>query len=77
MIAFSRGTRQCAGMNLANAELHLFLSTFFRRYDMQLYETDVDSVKLWADFFLPMMKPGTKGVRVLVKKSEKKALNEL
>ncbi|CZR63276.1 related to cytochrome P450 [Phialocephala subalpina] len=67
-IAFSRGTRQCVGMNLAYAELYLMLSTLFRRYEMQLYETGVDSVELWGDFFLPKAKPGTEGVRVLMKR---------
>jgi cytochrome P450 len=66
-IAFSRGTRQCVGMNLAYAELFLMLSTLFRRYEMKLYETGVDSVKLYGDFFLPKPKPGTEGVQVLVK----------
>ncbi|CZT53321.1 uncharacterized protein RSE6_14811 [Rhynchosporium secalis] len=66
-IAFSRGTRQCVGMNLAYAELFLAVSTLFRRYDMQLYKTNIDSVKLSADNFLPTPKPGTQGVRVLIK----------
>lgn len=66
-IAFSKGTRQCAGMSLAWAELYLMVSTMFRKYDMELYETDVYSVKLFADNFLPYPKPGTQGVRVLVK----------
>ncbi|RFU27814.1 hypothetical protein B7463_g8510, partial [Scytalidium lignicola] len=39
-IAFSRGTRQCVGMNLAYAELYLTLSMVFRRFDLELWETD-------------------------------------
>lgn len=66
---FSKGTIQCVGMNLAYAEVHLMLSTLFRRHDMKLYKTDVNSVRLCADFFLPKMQPGTEGVRVVIKKS--------
>ena len=70
MVAFSRGTRQCIGINLAWAEMHLMLSTMFRRYNMQLYETDVDSVKIYAEYFLPAVKPGKEGIKVLVRKWE-------
>jgi cytochrome P450 len=70
MVAFSRGTRQCIGINLAWAEMYLMLSTMFRRYEMELYETDVDSVKIYAEYFLPAVKPGKEGIKVLVKKSE-------
>ncbi|KAH8807528.1 cytochrome P450 [Xylogone sp. PMI_703] len=67
-IAFSRGTRQCAGMNLAYAELYLTLSMVFRRFDLELWETDESSVKIEADFFLPQVKPGANGVRARVKR---------
>ena len=69
-IAFSRGTRQCVGMNLAWAEMYLLLSTVFRRFDMELWETDARSVQVEADFFLPRMK-NTEGVKVLIKRREK------
>jgi cytochrome P450 len=70
MVAFSRGTRQCIGINLALAEMYLMLSMMFRRYDMELNETDVDSVKIYAEYFLPAVKPGKEGIKVLVRKSE-------
>jgi len=66
-VAFSRGTRQCAGMNLAQAELHLILSMVFRRFDMKLWETDDSVVELEADMFLPKWKGAAAGVRVKVK----------
>lgn len=69
-IAFSRGTRQCIGMNLAWAEMYLLLSTVFRRFEMEMWETDKSCVELKADFFLPRMK-NTEGVKVLIKKREK------
>ena len=33
LVSFSKGTRQCLGMNLANAELYLTLATVMRRFD--------------------------------------------
>jgi hypothetical protein len=55
-------------MSLSHAELFLMLSNAFRRYEMVLYETGMDSVKLRSDFFLPKAKLGTENVRVLVKR---------
>lgn len=67
-VPFSRGTRQCAGMNLAYAEMYLALSVMFRRFELELWNTDESSVKMQGDYFLPLLKPGTEGVRVIVKR---------
>ncbi|KAI4264336.1 MAG: hypothetical protein L6R42_000547 [Xanthoria sp. 1 TBL-2021] len=67
MVAFGRGTRSCVGMQLAYAELFIGLSTLFRRFDFELFETDRTAVDLFMDTFVPRPEPGTKGVRVLVK----------
>ncbi|KAL8699510.1 MAG: hypothetical protein Q9224_001378 [Gallowayella concinna] len=67
MVAFGRGTRSCVGMQLAYAELFIGLATLFRRFDFELFETDRTAVDLFMDTFVPRPKPGTKGVRVLVK----------
>lgn len=66
---FGKGSRSCLGVNLATAEIHLCLSTLFRRYQFDLFETDVSDVELAHDFFLPSAKLDSKGVRVTVKKS--------
>jgi cytochrome P450 len=78
LISFSKGTRQCAGINLAYAELYLALATIFRRYGastsgrktlegtFQLYNTTKDDVAMVADMFIPFVKKGSKGIRVLV-----------
>ncbi|KAL8983026.1 MAG: hypothetical protein Q9205_002616 [Flavoplaca limonia] len=66
MVAFGRGTRSCVGMQLAYAELYIGISTLFRRFDFQLFETDRTAVDLYMDTFVPRPMPGTKGVRVLV-----------
>ncbi|KAF4613404.1 hypothetical protein G7Y89_g15483 [Cudoniella acicularis] len=44
VVNFSKGGRNCAGINLAKAELFLVLAILFRRYKMELYETETDRV---------------------------------
>ncbi len=72
---FGRGTRQCVGMNLAQAEIHMTLATVLRRFGtkMQLYETvrerDVD-VK--HDFFVTNPSLDSRGVRVTLHSSKPK-----
>ncbi|KIX09391.1 uncharacterized protein Z518_00470 [Rhinocladiella mackenziei CBS 650.93] len=68
---FGKGSRSCLGVNLATAEIHLGLATLFRKYDFELFETDVSDVKLAHDFFLPSARLDSKGVRVTVKEAEK------
>ena len=64
---FGRGTRQCAGMNLAYAEFYMVLATVFRRLgtSMKLYDTvrerDVDITR---DFFIASPCLESKGVRL-------------
>ncbi|ORY11484.1 cytochrome P450 [Clohesyomyces aquaticus] len=78
LVAFSRGTRQCLGMNLGYAELYLTLAGIFRRYGtkdvrfpedegyIELFETDHRDVEIAADFVIPLAYKGSKGVRVVV-----------
>ena len=63
---FGKGPRMCLGMNFAMAELYIGLATVFRRLDMELYETERDAVDMAADYFVPIPKEETKGVRVLI-----------
>ncbi|KXH25873.1 cytochrome P450 [Colletotrichum simmondsii] len=67
MVAFGRGTRSCVGMQLAWAELYTGIATLFRRFNMELYETERDAMDLHMDRFVPRPKPHTLGVRALVK----------
>ncbi len=64
---FGKGSRSCLGVNLATAEIHLCLATLFRRFDFELFETDVSDVTIVHDFFLPSARLDSKGVRVKVK----------
>jgi len=77
LASFTKGTRQCVGMNLAYAELYTCLASIFRRYGgpgstgpegmFDLFETAKDDVEMAADMLIPFVKKGSKGVRVLVK----------
>ncbi|TGO81066.1 hypothetical protein BPOR_1379g00010 [Botrytis porri] len=65
LVAFSKGSRSCAGINLAKAEILLTLATIFRRYEVQeLVETDRRDVEVKRDLFLPFPEVGRGGVRV-------------
>jgi cytochrome P450 len=66
LVSFGRGTRQCLGMNLANAELFLTTARLFRRFEMELYETTVSDIDMAHDFFSPVPRLDSKGVRVRV-----------
>lgn len=67
LVPFSKGTRQCMGINLATAEIYLTLATVFRRFDMELYETTARDAEVAHDFFIPHGHADSKGVRVVFK----------
>lgn len=74
---FSRGTRQCLGINLAYYEIYLCVASVFSRYGLadnhgpdgyfELFETTREDVELKHDLFIPQGKAGTQGIRVVVK----------
>ena len=43
------------------------IASLFRRFNLELYETDKSDLVLKHDFFLPAPKSESKGVRVVVK----------
>ncbi|ESZ99168.1 hypothetical protein SBOR_0452 [Sclerotinia borealis F-4128] len=65
LVSFSKGSRQCLGMNLAYAELYIALANLVRRCEFELWETKQDAVELWSEYVVNVPKPGT-GVRVKV-----------
>ncbi|KAJ5046317.1 uncharacterized protein L3040_003564 [Drepanopeziza brunnea f. sp. 'multigermtubi'] len=79
LVAFSKGSRQCIGINLAYAELYLAVARIFRAYGssevrfegddgfLELFETDGEDVELCRDTFMPLVKRDSKGVRVRVR----------
>ncbi|KAK8436054.1 cytochrome P450 [Phyllosticta citricarpa] len=82
-VVFGKGDRNCLGLtffvfgasltrtSLAMAELHLGLGTLFRKYELELFETDESDVKMAHDFFIAAPKLDSKGVRVRVRELEK------
>ena len=67
LVNFSKGTRQCLGINLANAEIYLTLASVFRRFNIELYETTARDVEVAHDFFVPHPHADSKGVRIVFK----------
>lgn len=67
LVPFSKGTRQCLGINLATAEIYLTLATVFRRVNMELYETTARDAEIEDDFFIPHGHADSKGVRIIFK----------
>jgi cytochrome P450 len=71
LFSFSKGSRQCVGINLAYSELYVCLNTVFSRYGsngpakMVLFDTDKSDVELQHDLFVPYPKLDSKGIRVL------------
>ncbi|EXJ73188.1 uncharacterized protein A1O5_02948 [Cladophialophora psammophila CBS 110553] len=80
LVPFSRGTRQCIGMNLAYAELYITLAMVFRVYGspdvrmkgdrgyLELFETEwARDVEIVGDGVTPLNRKGSRGVRIKVK----------
>ena len=44
----------------------MVLGVMFRAYKYELFETDVSDVEMAADYFIPHVKKGSKGVRAVV-----------
>ncbi|RLL96210.1 hypothetical protein CFD26_104014 [Aspergillus turcosus] len=78
-VAFCKGSRICLGVNLAYAEMTLMLASLFRRYGsfevkadedigmLELFETTAENdIECSVDGFVPLPKPGSKGVRARV-----------
>ena len=82
LVSFSKGSRQCLGINLAYAEMYLCLAAIFSRFGsggengvrtpgdegvLELFETGPRDVEVEADGFVPLAAEGSQGVRIRVK----------
>lgn len=82
LVSFSKGSRQCLGINLAYVEMYLCLASIFRRFGsggvdgvrdegdegvLELFETGLRDVEIAADGFVPLPAEGSKGIRIKVK----------
>ena len=95
LFSFSKGARQCIGINLAHEELKIFTAGIFRKYDLyspasekgdgqkagggveelseqgptlELHQTTREDVAMWADFVTPGPVPGSKGLRLVIRR---------
>jgi cytochrome P450 len=79
-MSFSKGGRQCLGINLAYQELQTFTAGIFRRYNLydpsksvqdgptlELYQTTRADVAIHADYVTPAPYPGSQGLRVMIR----------
>ena len=68
LVPFSRGSRQCAGLNLAYCELYLTLAAMFApgRFKLELFDTDITDVETMHDFVNTSPKLDSKGIRVTI-----------
>lgn len=67
MVSFSRGSRNCVGINLAWAEMYLALAHVITQFDMQVYDTTRErDILIDRDFFVGIPKPESKGIRAKV-----------
>ncbi|KAG7439845.1 cytochrome P450 [Guyanagaster necrorhizus] len=53
LVPFSKGPRACLGMNLAWCELYLVFGNLFRKFDMEIYETNSKDLS-FRSHFLPI-----------------------
>ncbi|KAK7931818.1 Cyrochrome P450 monooxygenase [Apiospora marii] len=70
LTSFGKGSRICLGMQLAYANMYLALAALTLRVfpSMKLFETDVTDVAWDCDYFVPVPRKWSKGVRVLIDK---------
>jgi cytochrome P450 len=82
LVPFTRGSRQCVGINLAYAEIYLALATVFSQYGseevrfpsdkgwLELYETSYRDIEIIGDGVTPLYRTDNNGVRVRVFSAE-------
>jgi cytochrome P450 len=63
LVAFGKGTRNCIGQNLGEAEIYITLAHTVMTFDMELLETDMSDVQMTRDWYVPQLRLDTAGVR--------------
>ncbi|KAL2876592.1 hypothetical protein SGCOL_008170 [Colletotrichum sp. CLE4] len=68
LLTFSKGSRQCLGMQLAYCELHVAIAAMMLRVlpQLRLYETTDADIEYDYDLAVAMPKKGSKGIRLEV-----------
>ncbi|KAI0179115.1 cytochrome P450 [Hypoxylon sp. FL1284] len=80
LMSFSKGGRQCIGINLAYQQLQTYTAGLIRRYDLydpalkvqngptlELYQSTRDDVAIYADFISGGTRMGSPGVRLIIR----------
>lgn len=69
LVPFSKGSRQCVGMQLAYCELYLIMAALYApgRFGFELFETDRSDVEIEHDFFNAFHRLDSRGIRVVVR----------
>lgn len=67
LVPFGKGSRGCVGMHLALVELYLTIGNLFHRFDMELYKTTEEDIRLTHDFFSLDASKEAQGLRVLIR----------
>jgi cytochrome P450 len=52
LVSFTKGSRQCIGINLAHCEIYLTMAMLFRRWDMELYDVGDEDIVIAHDYFI-------------------------
>jgi cytochrome P450 len=67
LCAFAKGSRNCAGINLAWAELRLVMAYVLGRFEMEIHDTTVErDVQLNREVFLGVPSGQSKGIRAKI-----------
>ncbi|KAJ5098746.1 hypothetical protein N7532_005747 [Penicillium argentinense] len=72
IVAFTKGSRQCLGINLAYAEIYLTVAHVVRRFEFEPYETTVDNIRVFRDLGIGCPEKGLFDVKAKVKAIRKK-----
>lgn len=67
LVAYGKGTRNCVGQNLGQAELYLTLSEVVKRFDFELFQTTEEDVEIGRDWYVMQPLESSQGVRAIVK----------
>ncbi|KAF2201393.1 cytochrome P450 [Delitschia confertaspora ATCC 74209] len=67
VITLGGGPRRCLGEHLAYTEIYLVLAVLFRRFRLELYQTNERDIEPMYDSLLPLQWEGSQGLRVTIR----------
>lgn len=63
---FGKGTRSCVGRELAMLEMMMVTANLLHRFNLELFDTTYDDVRMHHDFFSPFHADDSKGLQVTI-----------